>query len=110
MTSTQSSPQPRVGGMLLAGAVLEATAAVIGLTGLTVCAIALAARVRHRMAHMEVPPTQLARRHLARARAATAAGVGAWRGTPAASPGVHTDGAGRTGDTSRMTLREPADV
>jgi hypothetical protein len=93
-----------VGGLLIAGAVLEAAAGVLGLAGLACCAIAVASFARHRVGQMEVPPTQLAKAKLAQAKAATTAGMGVWRGmsTAGAVPGA--------GNTPRdvTVLREPA--
>lgn len=46
---------------------------------------ALVAAFRQQVKRMEVPPSELARRNLARVKAATAAGVSEWRnGQPAA--------------------------
>jgi hypothetical protein len=86
-TEAQSGQSAR--RLLVAAAVLEATAGVLGLAGLALCTIAVTTLTRQRVARMEVPPAELARRNWAKARAATSAatsaGVGAWRGDPAAA-------------------------
>ncbi|WP_125804025.1 hypothetical protein [Actinoplanes sp. ATCC 53533] len=98
MRQTQAQPERSVRRLVVTGAVLEATAGALGLAGLVLWTIAVTSRTQQRVARMEVPPSELARRHWARARAATSAGVGAWRGMPA---GSRTDGARREWETSR---------
>jgi hypothetical protein len=65
--------------LLVAAAVLEVTAGALGIAGLALGTAAVASMTRRRVARMEVPPSALARRQWAKARAATSAGVGAWR-------------------------------
>jgi hypothetical protein len=71
--------------LLVSAAVLEATAGALGLAGLVVCTVAVTALTRRRVANMDVPPSELARRQWAKARAATSAGMGAWRSMPLSS-------------------------
>jgi len=66
--------------LLIAAAVLEATAGALGVAGLVLCTAAVTSLTRQRVAQMDIPPSELARRQWAKARAATSAGVGAWRG------------------------------
>ena len=80
MNETQPGRSAR--RFLVTAAVLEATAGALGLAGLAFCTIAVASLARRRVARMEVPPSALARRGLATAKAATSAGMGAWRGMP----------------------------
>lgn len=89
--------QTRTRRILVAAGVLEAAAGALGLAGLALCTIAIASLTRQRVANMEIPPSELARRHWAKAKAATSAGVGAWRGMP-----VGTDARRRPSETSRL--------
>jgi hypothetical protein len=58
---------------------------ILGLAAAVMAGAAFAAAFRRRMENMEVPPSVLARQNWARAKAATAAGVDAWRdGQPTA--------------------------
>jgi hypothetical protein len=75
--------------LLVSAAVLEATAGALGLAGLVLCTVAVTAVTRQRVARMEIPPSELARQQWVKARAATSAGMGAWRGVPLSS---RTDG------------------
>lgn len=79
MARTQPLDARTTRRMLVAAAVLEATAAVLGVAGLALSTVAVASLTRRRVARMQVPPAELARRQWVRARAATTAGVGAWR-------------------------------
>lgn len=75
-------------GPLLAGAVLIGVGSLLGLAGLAIAGAALTAAARRYVNSMEVPPSQLARQQLAKARAAATAGASAWRdgaGQPAIS-------------------------
>ena len=75
-------------GPLLAGAVLIGVGSLLGLAGLAIAGAALTAATRRYVNSMEVPPGQLARQQLAKARAAASAGASAWRdgaGQPAVS-------------------------
>ncbi|PRY30871.1 hypothetical protein CLV70_104423 [Pseudosporangium ferrugineum] len=98
MREPQNDPGRSARRFFVAGAALEVAAGVLGLAGLTVCTVAVAALTRHRVARMETPPSELARRHWARARAATSAGMVAWRGVPF---GPRTDALLRPRDTAR---------
>jgi len=84
MRQTQAQLERSGRRLVVTGAVLEATAVVLGIAGLVTWTIAATSRAQQRVARMEVPPSELARRHWARARAATSAGAGAWRGMPVA--------------------------
>ena len=66
-------------GPLLAGAVLIGLGSLLGLAGLAISATALAAAARRYVNNMEVPPSELAKQNLAKARAAASAGASAWR-------------------------------
>ena len=85
MNGTQGEAGRSVRRLLVSAAVLEATAGALGLAGLVVCTVAVTALTRRRVANMDVPPSELARRQWAKARAATSAGMGAWRGMPLSS-------------------------
>ena len=88
MRQTQAQLERSGRRLVVTGAVLEATAVALGIAGLVTWTIAATSRTQQRVARMDVPPAELARRHWARARAATSAatsaGVGAWRGMPVA--------------------------
>lgn len=64
---------------LLVGGALMGLAGVLGLAGVVVSGTALAAAFREWSARQEMPPSELARHHWHRAKAATAAGAAAWR-------------------------------
>ena len=66
-------------GPLLAGAVLIGVGSLLGLAGLAIAGATLTAAARRYVNSMEVPPGQLARQQLAKARAAASAGASAWR-------------------------------
>jgi len=75
-------------GPLLVGAVMIGIGSLLGLAGLAIAGAALTAATRRYVNRMEVPPGQLARQQLAKARAAASAGASAWRdgaGQPAVS-------------------------
>jgi len=74
-------------GPLLAGAVLIGIGSLLGLAGLAIAGAALTAAARRYVNTMEVPPSELARQQLAKARAAATAGASAWR-NGAAQPAV----------------------
>jgi hypothetical protein len=65
--------------LLLCGVLLMGIGGVIGLTGLAIGSSAVLAAGRRWVQQMEVPPSELAKIKWAQAKAATAAGVGAWR-------------------------------
>ncbi|MGB6454519.1 MAG: hypothetical protein WBH47_08520 [Streptosporangiaceae bacterium] len=71
--------------LLMSGAVLAGLASVLGLAGVGLCAAALADVARQWANQQEVPPAELARQQLAKAKAATAAGASTWRRHPANS-------------------------
>lgn len=71
-------------GPLMAGFVLIGIGSVITLAGVAVSGVALAAAAQRWVNDMDVPPRELLRQQMAKAKAATAAGAGAWRtSTPA---------------------------
>jgi len=74
-------------GPLLAGAVLIGIGSLLGLAGLAIAGAALGAAARRYVNNMEVPPSELAKQNLAKARAAASAGASAWR-NGAAQPAV----------------------
>ena len=82
MRQTQAQLERSGRRLVVTGAVLEATAVALGIAGLVTWTIAATSRTQQRVARKEVPPAELARRHWARSKAATSAGVGAWRGMP----------------------------
>jgi hypothetical protein len=86
MGQTQAQPERSARRLVVTGAVLEVTAVALGFAGLVLWTIAATSRAQQRVARMEIPPSELARRHWVRARAATSAGVGAWRGVPVGPP------------------------
>jgi hypothetical protein len=72
---------------LLAGAVLIGIGSLLGLAGLAIAGATLTAAARRYVDSMEVPPSQVARQQLAKARAAASAGASAWR-DGAAQPAI----------------------
>jgi hypothetical protein len=81
-------PRPTNGSrLLLASSALLATAAVVGMAGLGLATMALVSIARQRISRMDQPPIDVARRQWRQARAAVAAGAGAWR-QDAAAPSV----------------------
>ncbi len=66
-------------GLLLTGAALAALGSMLGVAGLVISGLAVADATRRWMNSRDVPPSELARQQLAKARAATAAGTAAWR-------------------------------
>jgi hypothetical protein len=72
-------------GPLVGGAVLIAAGGLLALVGAALAGSALIVAAQRRVKQMDVPPTELARQKWSQARAATAAGVGAWRNGPPAA-------------------------
>ena len=66
-------------GPLITGAVLAGAGLMLVLAGVAVGGAHIFAATRRWVDQMEVPPSELARRQLARARAAAAAGASAWQ-------------------------------
>jgi hypothetical protein len=64
---------------VVAGSILIGVGGIIALAGVAVAGIALVEAYRDRVGQMDVPPTELARRHWHRMKAATNAGLGEWR-------------------------------
>src|SRR5690349_15675775 len=99
MSNTSSLSQRKYGRLLIVGSALVAASAALGLVGLTVGTATLVGVARRRLEQIGVPPSEFARDQLARARAATGAGMTAWRGVPDSAP---------ESDSARLGLREPA--
>ncbi|WP_354641283.1 hypothetical protein [Kitasatospora camelliae] len=66
-------------GMLTAGAVLTGLGAAMAFAGTVVLSVAVASAGRGWMQQLDTPPTEIARRGLNQARAASLAGLEAWR-------------------------------
>jgi hypothetical protein len=66
-------------GLLISGAVLAGLGSLLGMAGLALGSTALVGAARRWIGGQEVPPGQLARQQLAKARAATSAGATTWR-------------------------------
>lgn len=66
--------------LLTVGAALTGLGALFALTGTMIVGVALASAGRGWVKHLETPPTELASRKLHQARAASIAGMEAWRG------------------------------
>jgi hypothetical protein len=64
---------------VMVGAILIGVAGVIALAGFGVAGTALVIAYRERVRQMDVPPSELARHHWHRVKAATNAGLGEWR-------------------------------
>ena len=64
---------------LIVGGALIGLGGVLGLAGIVVSGSCLAAAARDWASRQEVPPSELARHHWARAKAATVAGATTWR-------------------------------
>ncbi|MGP7997088.1 MAG: hypothetical protein ACLPKI_07190 [Streptosporangiaceae bacterium] len=64
---------------LLVGGVLMGLAGLLGLAGMAVAGTAVAAAARDWANRQEVPPTEVAKHHWHRVRAATVAGANTWR-------------------------------
>ncbi len=71
--------------LLLSGVVLAGVGSLLGLAGLALGAAALADIAKQWVNQQEVPPAELARQQVAKAKAATAAGASTWRSHPANS-------------------------
>ena len=81
MTRTQSGQGTRI---VTIGATLMGSAAVLGFVGLALEAVAVAGVVRRRIAELEAPPKELAKRQWARYSGAARAAGQAWRSDAAA--------------------------
>jgi hypothetical protein len=88
MTDTQSgtSGLQLRSGPLITGAALIGGGVMLALAGLAVGGAHLLAATRRWVDEMEVPPSELARLKWAQAKAAAAAGAGAWQNGPSAGP------------------------
>ena len=81
MTRTQSGQRTRI---ITVGATLMGSAAVLGVIGLTLEAVAVVSAMRRRIAEMEAPPKEIAKRQWARCTATVRAAGEAWRREAAA--------------------------
>jgi hypothetical protein len=79
-----TGPQLR-SGPLITGAALVGAGTLLALAGLMVGGSHVLRAIRRQVADMDVPPSELARQKLAQAKAAAAAGAGAWQNMPADS-------------------------
>jgi hypothetical protein len=64
---------------VVGGAILIGLGGVLAIAGMALAGAAIVSAYRDRVSQMDVPPTELARRHWGRIKAATAAGVGQWQ-------------------------------
>jgi hypothetical protein len=81
MTNSQVA-QPKVQintRQVIGGAILIGVGGMLSLAGVAMAGAALVAAYQDRVQQMDVPPSELARRHWGRMKAATAAGLGEWR-------------------------------
>ncbi len=76
-----TGPQLR-SGPLITGAALVGAGALLAMAGLVVGGSHVVRAIRRQVAGMDVPPSELARQKLTQAKAAAAAGVGAWQNGP----------------------------
>jgi len=80
MTNEQGPGQRFVNpGLLITGASLAGVGSLLGLAGLAISCAALAAAARRWANARGMPPAEMAKYHLAKAKAAGAAGASAWR-------------------------------
>jgi hypothetical protein len=66
-------------GLLVGGAILMSVGAVVGMTGALATSVAVIGAARAWVRQWDEPPSALARRRLAQARTAAAAGAHGWR-------------------------------
>jgi hypothetical protein len=71
-------------GPLITGAALVAAGGLLALAGLAISSSHVLTASRRWVREMEVPPSEVARLKWAQAKAAAAAGAGAWRNGPSA--------------------------
>ncbi len=76
-------------GPLITGAALVGAGAMLVLAGLAVGGSHMFAATRRWVREMEVPPTELARQQLARAKAAAVAGAATWQNGTQARESAH---------------------
>lgn len=81
--NSASGPQLR-SGPLITGAALIGAGSLLALAGLAIGGSHLISATRRWVREMEVPPSELARQHWAKAQAAAAAGAAAWQNGPSA--------------------------
>ena len=68
--------------LLVGGGVLVGIGGLLGFTGMVLVGSALLSATRQWANQLEQPPSEIARRRWQQARAAAAAGAGAWRNGP----------------------------
>jgi hypothetical protein len=68
--------------LLVGGGVLVGLGGLLGFTGMALVSSALLSATRQWVNQLEQPPSEMARRKWQQARAAAAAGAGAWRNGP----------------------------
>jgi hypothetical protein len=68
--------------LLVGGGVLVGIGGLLGFTGMVLVGSALLSATRQWVDQLERPPSEIARRKWQQARAAAAAGAGAWRNGP----------------------------
>jgi len=64
---------------IVGGSILIGIGGVLALAGAAMAGTALVAAYRDQVQQMDVPPSEIARQNWSRVKAATSAGVGAWR-------------------------------
>jgi hypothetical protein len=79
MTESQESSFEFNTRQILAGSILIGVGGVLALAGAAMAGTALVVAFRKRVQQMDVPPSELAKHHWARVKAATNAGASAWR-------------------------------
>ena len=66
-------------GAVVTGVALVSVGGLLLTAGAAITTVALLQATRRWVAQLETPPSEVAKRHLAHAKAATSAGVNAWR-------------------------------
>jgi len=80
MTPRTDEPKIEINrGLLVGGAVLMSVGAVVGMAGALATSVAVIGAAREWVRQRDEPPSALARRRLAQARTAAAAGAQGWR-------------------------------
>jgi hypothetical protein len=81
MTDSQvAQPKMQINTQLIvAGSILIGVGVIIAVAGMATAGTALVTAYRDRVRQMDVPPSELARRHWHRMKSATNAGLGEWR-------------------------------
>jgi hypothetical protein len=79
-------------GLLVGGAILMSVGAVVGMIGALATSVAVIGAARSWVGQWDEPPSAMARRRLAQARTAAAAGVHGWQEHGARMASQSTDG------------------